>query len=372
MCLYVIGLNFFVCVQSVWYLCLYVIGLLLCDSHFAGGIYWDRPYGLKIAEWDQESFSEEMDKMAFSHINIINTCTNTCLVTHQHFRDITPTIKACEKSDYKDAFMFHTYKPAQNASVRNNLVNACDCILIHYRGGMKTATQKKFPRGMNPTHRHNFLATPLLHSKTTINFGGEPINPCEKHPLIAYHLSKILFEMGKPVLVIGSGSGGEVVGLLRAGFSVVAVDSDAKQMVDLRARLMTEAHSLEANKLEMDEFYQQAYKDFSRCQMELTAPQIDALWPPQTEEDEEVVTVVNLVKDVVPQPAQRKISGDCKFCNEDLNGAESMWCPFCDKVARHVGCMVKCPTGVHVGCEKTCVSECGCVLPEPEAPVPIA
>lgn len=332
---------------------------VMCCGWYAGGIYWDRPYGLKIAKWDEHKFSPRDDEDAFSHIGIINQCPNTCLITHQHFREISQVIASCEAADYRDASMFQTYKPAQNAHAPNNLVNAADMILIHYKGGMKNHIQKNFPNGKNPTQRHNFLATPMLYGKDGKS-GDDPTNPCEKHPIIAYHLSKILFETGKPVLVIGSGSGGEVVGLLRAGFNVVAVEIDHAQNVALRARLMAEAEVLEDNKKKMELFYQQAQKDYARWQMHLSNAQLDELWPDlKVGKDEK-----KQLEAREPEPVELPpISGNCVICDCDLNGAESEWCPLCFKVARHKLCLVKCPSGEHQFCGDTCVSKCVCVLP---------
>ena len=255
--------------------------------------------------------------------------------------------------------MFQTYKPAQNAKAHNNLVNATDLILTHYKGGMANHIQKNFPNGKNPTQRHNFLATPLLHGKTIINSGDEPINPCEKHPIIAYHLSKILFETGKPVLVIGSGSGGEVVGLVRAGYNVVAVDIDHKQNVGLRARLMAEAEVLDQKKDEMKLFYKQAMKDFARYQMNLDSDSIDELWPELKVEKKKKKKVEAKEPE---KEEEASISGVCAMCEMDLNGAPSTWCPLCKKVARHNICLTKCPSGQHEHCGKDCVSKCACVL----------
>ena len=275
-------------------------------------------------------------------------------------------IDSCEKAGYTDASMFQTYKPAQNANARNNLVNAADMILIHYRGGMANAIRKTFPHGNNPTSRHNFLATPLLHGKTTIESGGPPINPCEKHPIIAYHLSKILFETGKPVLVIGSGSGGEVVGLVRAGFNVVAVEMDHAQNAGLRARLTAEAAVLDKTKVEMELYYQQAMKDFARCQMHLDKKVIDELWPDPDDEksdDESGDEKVEAVSDKLPE-----IVGNCLTCDSDFSLQKSMWCPVCRKVARHIGCMLTCQSKAHVGCCEECIAKCACKAVIAEAP----
>ena len=167
------------------------------------------------------------------------------------------------------------------------------------------------------------------------------------------------------MLVIGSGSGGEVVGLLRAGFNVVAVDIDHQQNIGLRARLVAEAEVLELKKEEMKLHYQQAMKDFARCQMHLAESLIDELWPAL------VVEKKSKKKSDIKEPEPEEeapISGNCVSCDCDLNAAPSMWCPLCKKVARHTNCMIKCPSGEHVSCGKECVSMCSCVSPPVDAP----
>ena len=342
---------------------LYVIGHCHISSVFwlavVGGIFWDRPYGLNIAKWDEAIFSEMDDKDAFDQLNIFNRGTDTVMVTHQHIREVTKVMDACERAGYLDSHMFQTYKPAQNARVRNAFVNACDLLLIHYRGGLH-ASQRNFVNS-NPVKRHNWLALPLLRSKTVIGAGEEPINPCEKHPLIAYHLSKRLFPPGMPVLVIGSGSGGEVIGLLRAGFNVVAVDCDAKQMVGLRARLVQEAANFEKNTEEMDSFYRAAWKDMVRFQIGFSRETTDKLFPDVPNPDAPDVIDVTEPADVKVEV--KELVGECPICTYDLVGTPSSLCSVCSKVACHDNCFLVCPSSQHRGCSKACVLVCACPSP---------
>ena len=259
--------------------------------------------------------------------------------------------------------MFTTYKPAQNARVRNAFVNACDLLLIHYRGGLHSS-QRNFT-SHNPVKRHNWLALPLLRSKTTIGAGEQPINPCEKHPLIAYHLSKRLFPPGMPVLVIGSGSGGEVIGLLRAGFNVVAIDCDAKQMVGLRARLVTEAEDFKQKCEDMDLFYRTAWKDMLRYQVGLDKKTVGALFPDPDNEDAPVVDDAKTT--VVAATEVKELVGECTICSYDLVGTPSSMCSVCSKVACHDNCFLVCPAGTHKGCSKECVLVCACPSPPADA-----
>jgi hypothetical protein len=66
----------------------------------------------------------------------------------------------------------------------------------------------------------------------------EPVNTCQKHSGIAYHLASICARPDSNALVIGAGSGSDVIGCLRAGVNVVAVDKDATQFQWCKARLL--------------------------------------------------------------------------------------------------------------------------------------
>ena len=86
------------------------------------------------------------------------------------------------------------------------------------------------------SNRYNYITCPTV---TTLakNLSGLPINVTEKPPEVAAYFMGFNCTYGSSVLVIGSGSGGDVLGLCQAGYDVVAVEVDSEQFQSCQSRL---------------------------------------------------------------------------------------------------------------------------------------
>ena len=321
----------------------------------SGGIFWDRPYGLGLADWDKALFTDAQDTEAFRNIEQINKSANSVLITHQHFREMDKVCKVAEKFQYKEAYQFVTYKPAQNAKGVNCHIYSTDNLLIHWKGGMNKAT--KYFAEPHPWKRHNFMILPMLRTKHGSSLDDLPINVTEKHPLISYTLSKQLFEPGKPVLVIGSGSGGEVVGLLRAGFDVVAMDLDKAQIEGLRQRLLVEKGQCDETAKQMEEYAQQARTDMLFYQFNIDEKKKEA----EEEQADEVAAAQPKEYSLADREEVVRMQG-CDDCGQVLNNkTPGFKCFKCDDVF-HDPCMEPCFSGKHMVCSKCKLAGC-CVAP---------
>ena len=69
----------------------------------------------------------------------------------------------------------------------------------------------------------------------------DKVNTTQKNPNVASWLGRIMCQAGGQALVIGAGSGSEVLGLARIGANIVAVERDERQLRALCARLTVEA-----------------------------------------------------------------------------------------------------------------------------------
>ena len=319
----------------------------------AGGIWWDRPYGLNIEEWDKSAFTEADDLKAFQSINCINFFPKTVMVTHQHLEEVVKVKKAAMAHGFRDSYQFITYKPAQNAKGANRHINAVDNLLIHWKAGMQSTP--RFFENQNPVARHNHMMIPMLRSRHKSSLGDDAINKTEKHPLIAYTLSQQLFPRGLPVLVIGSGSGGEVVGLVRAGFNVVAMDMDVVQINGLHQRLLAESGECPETKEEMEDYRRQAQSDYLEYQVGIPANKIPG--------------ILAITQDVVPEEPKEPTIADrklvvskegCTTCAELMTTSFPGYnCQVCLKPF-HDDCMFACDTKKHRVCGM-CKGKCPCV-----------
>ena len=94
---------------------------------------------------------------------------------------------------------------------------------------------------MNPVFRHNLIFSHQVASKLKYTGLEEEVNTTQKNPNIASFLGRITCKPGSSALVIGAGSGSEVVGLARIGVNVVALERDGRQFRAMTERLTSEA-----------------------------------------------------------------------------------------------------------------------------------
>ena len=229
------------------------------------------PFGLDLAPWDVLLTDVELERF-FMQLNVVNTSQQTMLALVVHFADAGRVKTAMETAGYQSVHPFYVYKPNQNVKGTDCFIFAVEMILVGYLGGSRD-------RGLvfgerNPVGRHNLLFGHNVGSRYQLSGQGEPVNTCQKHPGIAHHLATICARPGSNALVIGSGSGSDVVGCLRAGLNVVAIDKDSKQFQGCKARLVGYITGVEdERKIEALELAQvQHLKEVARSM---------AAWPPE-------------------------------------------------------------------------------------------
>jgi hypothetical protein len=305
------------------------------------------PFGLDLAPWDVLLTDVELERF-FMQLNVVNTSQQTMLALVVHFADAGRVKAAMEAAGYQSVHPFYVYKPSQNVKGTDCFIFAVEMILIGYLGGSRD-------RGLvfgerNPVGRHNLLFGHNVGSRYQLSGQGEPVNTCQKHPGIAHHLATICARPGSNALVIGSGSGSDVVGCLRAGLNVVAIDKDSKQFQGCKARLLGYIADVEEEKkkeaLELAQV--QHLKEVARCM---------AAWTPEDAAAEEVEALVAIVQpeDAAPQPpvldpAGKSKDAKCIACGQHVDLGEAKSCM-----------RDQCTTGkvLHQDCVKPCM-ETGC------------
>ena len=202
---------------------------------FSGLIFWDMPFGLGVADWDTLLTDPQLE-MLFNQLKIINTSRSTVLALVVHFRDIGRVAKAMEENGYRDVHPFYVYKPQQNRRGTNCFIFAVECILVGYMAA--TSERKLNFEQANPLFRHNLLFSHNVRARAQLPGTGEEVNTTQKHPAVAHHLASIFCEPGSNALVLGAGSGSDVIGAMWAGVNVVGVEKDITQFEGCRARLV--------------------------------------------------------------------------------------------------------------------------------------
>ena len=196
---------------------------------------WDQNFGLKVAEWDQEAPGLAMQKRVFTQMNAVGQGRPHVVMAYCHPREYPTVEQALLESRYTNIHPFFVYKHNQNAIGFQQYTFAVDTLVVGY---FPKKGDVRWNASSDPTKRHNLITTSAL-SKHFINpSDGKKANVHEKPSSIMRKLVCNHTNRGDWVLVIGSGSGGEVIGALEAGCHVVAVERDQRQFDCLRARLV--------------------------------------------------------------------------------------------------------------------------------------
>ena len=175
--------------------------------------------------------------MFFKQLNIVNTSRQTTLALMVQYADAGRVKLAMEAAGYQSVHPYYVYKPNQNQKGTDCFIFAVQMNLVGYLCGAQD--RNLVFKEHNPVGRHNLLfGHNLRGSRFRLSGQEEPVNTCQKHSGIAYELASIFARPGANALVIGAGSGSDVIGCLRAGLHVVAVDKDAGQFHGCKARLV--------------------------------------------------------------------------------------------------------------------------------------
>ena len=97
----------------------------------SGLIFWDMPFGLGLADWD-ELLSDDELKLFFKQLATVNTSASSALALIVHFRDAGRVAAAMEENGFADVHPFFVYKPTQNARGTECFIHAVEVVLVGY------------------------------------------------------------------------------------------------------------------------------------------------------------------------------------------------------------------------------------------------
>jgi hypothetical protein len=204
--------------------------------HITELVYWDMPYGLGLGDWDVLLTDFELHTL-FQQIGVVNRSASSSIVLHTHWRDAGRVAAQLELHGYVDVQQLAIYKPMQNRKGMG-FINALDTLILGFKRPVNGKIFMNFPQP-SPLSRHNVLFGHQVGQKL-VDSQSNRVNATQKHPEISTRLGKILCSPGASALVLGAGSGSEVIGLSRAGLNVTAVERDAGQFRAICARLQAE------------------------------------------------------------------------------------------------------------------------------------
>jgi hypothetical protein len=188
----------------------------------------------------------------------------------------------------------------------------------------------------DPRQRHNFVSIPsvLTHSKDS---AGNIINVTEKPPALAAFLCNMFCQKGSTILVVGTGAGGCVKGMLEAGFNVVGVENDEKQYNQLFSEMNSWIARIEKEKEDAEKPVQKQ-KKVKAASEEPEDAAVDAPKPSETTH--------------VDPSAQE---GYCFYCDEEETEDNPLdECISCRKENHMHGCMTEYPENHVMGAGLVC------------------
>ncbi len=197
------------------------------------------PYGLGHEPWDTQAPSSDLlSKMLKSWDAICEAGQNRviflcCMWTQTHH-----PVEALGKEGYEDIQCITWYKEDMNlVGNPESLVPSTEIIIMARKRSADNAKPISF-LSPDPTKRHNVIVGPKLSNPRKYP-NGHRVNQHEKPEYLARELLRLFCMPGQWVVVVGSGSGGDVRGALRAGMKVVAIDTDEKQIEFLKGDCKT-------------------------------------------------------------------------------------------------------------------------------------
>ena len=318
--------------------------MVLCS----GLVYWDMPYGLDVANWDTLLSDSHLD-MFFRQLAIINSAPSHALVLHTHYKDAGRVQMAMEKHGYQHVHPLYVYKPTQNQVGTNQFIFAVDQLLVGFIPN-RNDIRLNFA-DPNPTQRHNLIFSHAVTSRSTSSSSSEvaaPVNITQKHTCVSQYIGGVFCTPGGKVLVIGAGSGSELIGFNRAGLEVVALEKDAHQFKGCQTRLLSEQSAEQKNTLTA----RKELKQMTRLQQVASK---FAMWEPEDAPADDVVQ-----PPVQPQKKPKQSVSTCVACGSELKGDIGSCASItCNVRQIHIACLIAHPNLSDGGCEhKFCSVEC--------------
>ena len=299
-----------------------------------GMLYWDMKFGRKYAGWDAEAHTEGELEHVFKTFCLVNKTIrlHTAVIWCEVFQ-CAVVAKALEAANYSHVQPIYWYKYEQNQQLAAHLrVPAVEVGMIAYHGVVSQfSTFINLP--MDLYDRHNIVIGP--GQRTYIRSPeGDVINPCQKPAYLAQYFGKHYCQPNANVVVLGSGAGGDVQGLMNAGLKVHAIEQDAKQAQAMMAHLRT-------------------YKPSDQLAKIVPSGHICSKPEPAEEEEKVVVVVVDVKCDKCDTAAKYPPALKCHSCGDMvcptcIPASESKVCPVCDGALRLEDVVVPAPAAAHV------------------------
>ena len=252
---------------------LYVIALIIADL----------PYGYNIETWDEALTAAELDRLMAAIKTVCSGSSSStssrsgpspsrpmngkCLIIWHAFDQNTMIAEALARAGWEKRVVCIWHKTGQNANGNlEDFVNGWECCTMSWFG-VKDKTRIHLPH--NPLDRQNIWMMPSVNAHSKIPGTQKDINFCEKPPQFAKQFCEWFGRPNDNILVLGFGSGSDLIGCLEANMNVVGVELDPVQFAAVIARLTTYIERKNAGNDETDRVLCEVQRSIERDGIDL-------------------------------------------------------------------------------------------------------
>ena len=206
---------------------------------------FDMPYGVldkTSAPWDTRLTGHQFVSI-LRQVMAIDTRENFTVVFWHNILDSQMVHNSLVELGFGDFCNFIWSKPDANLVGTNRFIHAFETATVAFHGSRQ---QVFFALPNNLYDRRNVIT---MEGVTSLSkYGGVPINVAEKPVGLMQHFFRIFCPPGSTVLVIGFGSGTDIIGCLEMDLNVVGIEMDPKQFQAASSRVQNWVSSKTSDK----------------------------------------------------------------------------------------------------------------------------
>ena len=200
-------------------------------------VYFDAPQNIlnNVVDWEYQLDDTFLNKL-FKQVNAVDTGDWQVFVIMHKFTDSKLVHDSLKTNGYQQMQPIFWYKTPEHkgSGPVSSYTSAVECGTIGFK---PHAAKCGFFMSTDPRKRHNHFT----HKSVTSYFkdtDGNVANPTEKPPELMQWLCNNHLGPSSNVLIIGPGSGADIIGAARACCNVVAVENNQRQFECSQIRLI--------------------------------------------------------------------------------------------------------------------------------------
>ena len=179
----------------------------------------------RLVAWDTELTTSAGMIQVLRQVRAASNAHGITLICVCRPDQVSEVHAGMDQVQFVDRHIWTWHKVNQNWQGYENYVYASETMVIGYQGGRRSCFAQS---PSNPLDRHNVQWWPAVKTLRT-DVTGIPINRTQKRSALLRYFARMHCRTGQWALVLGSGTGADVLGALSAGISCIGVERDERQ-----------------------------------------------------------------------------------------------------------------------------------------------